>query len=131
MIGPFNENNRKENSDKAPGQTNDQAANDEALTLPDRGPLLAEGAYLVTEVDANGEPTRAISAGPAQCYADGIVATERLGETMLSALGVKTLDDVERALHGDSGQPTNSSTTVGWNKKYAQGWDNLWGSSSN
>jgi hypothetical protein len=138
MTGPSSENDRRKSDvNKGNGAERKPDASDEGLSLPDRGLLMAEGTYSISVVDENGEPKRVISAGSTKHYADVIagseviVGTERLGEVMLSALGVKKHEDAERALIGDSGQPTSSSTTVGWNKKYSQGWDKLWGSSSN
>lgn len=135
MPNPSNDDNRDKNA-KNPHKNPHagHGADDDSLNvggLPDLGAIIGEGTYAISQLNADGEPEKVISAGHASLHEEGISGTQQLDETMLTLLGVKTPDDAHRALLGDSGTCDPSSTTVGYNKKYAAGWESIWGSSSN
>ena len=92
---------------------------------PALGKSIGSGTYLIKAVDSDGNETP-VSAGPVDVREEGMIGFERLSLPDLQMLGIKGMDGVERALRGDSGE--TSSTSVGFNAKYAKGWDQLYGS---
>jgi hypothetical protein len=132
MVSPAGDDKRNNNRKKEAKKQEPTSENPlETGSMPDLGDVVGQGTYLVSKVNEKGEKVKAVSAGEAQLHEHGLVlGAEKFGEAMLTALGVKNVDDVQRALNGDGANSASSSVRVGYNPKYAQGWDKLWGSSN-
>jgi hypothetical protein len=132
MVSPAGDDKRNNNRKKDSNKQEPTSENPlETGSMPDLGDVVGLGTYLVSKVNQDGETVKVVSAGEAKLHEHGLaLGTEQLGEVMLAALGVKTVDDAHRALHGDGADSGSSSTRVGYNRKYADGWNKLWGSSN-
>ena len=136
MVSPAEGNSNRDNNKRRGEESNKHNAtpenplNMDGLLPPDLGAVLGEGTYAVAKLNEGGEPEKIVSAGKAQLHENGISVEQQLNETMLLALGVKTTEEAHRALRGDGADSGSSSVSVGYNKKYAQGWSSIWGSSN-
>jgi hypothetical protein len=132
MVSPAGDDKRNNNRRKEAKK--EEPASDNSLetgSMPDLGDVVGIGTYLVSRVNEEGEKVKVVSAGEALLHENGLVlGAEQLGETMLTALGVENIEDAHRALRGDGADSGSSSTKVGYSRKYAEGWKNLWGSSN-
>lgn len=133
MFGPSNNKNSGDNREdgERPERERDENAGDSSQPqeMPDLGEPIAEGTYVMS-VESNGSK-EIVSAGTVRLHEHGIAGRERLDYTTLKMLGVTNEEAAERALCGDNGMPNDSSVRVGYNPKFAKGWNNIWGQDSN
>jgi hypothetical protein len=86
--------------------------------LPDLGKKVAEGHYVAS---VNGE---VVSAGNVDVHEEGLRGEQVIDGETLKMYGIADEEGAFRALVGDNG-PTK--TSVGYNPRYAKGWDSAFG----
>ncbi len=95
----------------------------EGVTLPGLGRKVAQGHYVAS---LNGE---VVSAGTVDVHEEGLRGEQVIDGDTLRMYGITDEKGAFRALTGDNGSARagSSQTSVGYNPKYARGWDNLFG----
>jgi hypothetical protein len=126
MLEPSNEKNKPTDHKSSKDDQPDSQSSPESKL----GEKLIDCTYVASVQTSQGEESF-ISAGTMALHEAGIQGRETLDKDMLEILNVRSAEEAERALRGDGGEPQSSSTKVGYNSKYAAGWNALWGPSSN